>query len=87
MHLEAREEEALVLGLTGLAGVVGGVRTMNPTSGGGSETRLEEYMGQLGCHQLRGLETRYWADLELFQYDMASMVKWANRGRGCPSPK
>ena len=83
MHLETRAEEDLVLAITGLGGLVGGARTMNPTTGGASDRRLEEFIGQLGCHQVRGLERRYWADLGLFQYDMANIKKWANRGRGC----
>ena len=83
MHLESREEEELVLTMTGLDKVVGGVRTMNPTTGGGSEGRLQEFIGMLGCHQIQGLEKRYWADLGLFQYDMDSMKKWANKGEGC----
>ena len=83
VHLENREEEDLVLAMTGLGEVVGGVRTMNPTTGGGSEKRLEEFIALLGCHQVRGLEKRYWADLELFQYNMDNMKKCANRGKGC----
>ena len=83
VHLEAGVEEELVLSLTGLGQVVGGVRTMNPTTGGATERRLEEFIGMLGCHQVRGLERRYWADLVLFQYDMTSINKWANRGKGC----
>ena len=83
VHLETREEEDLVLAMSGLGEVVGGVRTMNPTTGGGSEKRLEEFIALLGCHQVQGLEKRYWADLELFQYDMDNMKKWANKGKGC----
>ena len=44
---------------------------------------LQEYIGQLGCGAVRGLARRYWADLELFQYNMASMLAWAEGGRGC----
>ena len=72
-----------MLAITGLGGLVGGARTMNPTTGGASDRRLEEFIGMLGCHQVRGLEKRYLADLELFQYDMDNMKKWANRGKGC----
>ena len=82
VHLEAREEEELVLALTGLQEVVGGVRTMNPTTGGGSEQRLEEFIGLLGCHQVRGLENRV-KGVQKKYLDVAnrmSQVRYAREG-------
>ena len=86
VHLENKEEEDLVLRLTGLSDITGGVKTMNPTSGGKTTNVLKEYISQLKCNQLIGLQRRYWSDLILFQYNMDSMFEWGNGGKGCLKP-
>ena len=43
-----RAEEDLVLDLTGLGQVVGGQRTMNPTTGGGSTAMLQVTAAEAG---------------------------------------
>ena len=69
--------------MTGLGNITGGVRIDNPTTGGKSSTVLQEYMSQLKCNQIIGLQKRYWSDLILFQYNMDLMLEWANGGYGC----
>jgi len=87
VYLENKEEEDLVLRMTGLGNITGGVKTMNPTSGGKTTSVLQEYVSQLKCRHITGLKRRYWADLLLFQYDMDSMLKWGNGGKGCQKLK
>ena len=84
--MENKEEEDLVLRITGLSDITGGVKTMNPTSGGKTTNVLKEYISQLKCNQLIGLQRRYWSDLILFQYNMDSMFEWGNGGKGCLKP-
>ena len=85
VHLENKEEEDLVLNMTGLAEMVGGVRTVNPTSGGSSSGVLREFISLLSCHNLVRLRDRYWPDLLLFQYDISEMFQWTRGGKpgGC----
>ena len=81
--MENKEEEDFVLRMTGLGNDTGSVRIDNPTTGGKSSSVLQEYMSQLKCNQIIGLQRRYWSDLLLFQYDMDLMLQWANGGKGC----
>ena len=69
----------------GLAEVVGGVRTVNPTSGGSSSGVLRMFISLLSCHDLVRLRDRYWPDLLLFQYNISEMFQWTRGGKpgGC----